>query len=128
MKQKIIAAISALCAALLAIGPWTLFPACTPTAEKIMKCHWCMRALIPVAVILLAVCAFELIVKDKAGLSALFIVGAVGFVMPILLTKVIIGGCAMETMACNTTAFPAVMAVSAAGVVCQLAGIFLKKA
>ena len=122
MKQKIIAAISALCAALLAIGPWILFPACTPTAEKIMKCHWCMRALIPVAMILLAVCAFE------AGLSALFIVGAVGFVMPILLTKVIIGGCAVETMACNTTAFPAVMAVSAAGVVCQLAGIFLKKA
>ena len=93
-----------------------------------MKCHWCMRSLIPVAVILLAVCAFELIVKDKAGLSALFAAGAVGFVMPILLTKVIIGGCAVETMACNTTAFPAVMAVSAAGVVCQLAGIFLKKA
>ena len=128
MKQKIASIGGALCALLLAVGPWTLFPACTPTAEKIMKCHWCMRALIPVAVILLAVCAFELIVKDKAGLSALFAAGAVGFAMPVLLIKVIIGGCAVPTMACNTTAFPAVMAVSAAGVVCQLAGIFLKKA
>ena len=128
MKQKIASIGGALCALLLAVGPWTLFPACTPTAEKIMKCHWCMRALIPVAVILLAVCAFELIVKDKAGLSALFAAGAVGFAMPVLLIKVIIGGCAVPTMACNTTAFPAVMAVSAAGIVCQLAGIFLKKA
>ena len=123
MKQKIASIGGALCALLLAVGPWTLFPACTPTAEKIMKCHWCMRALIPVAVMLLAVCAFELIIKDKAGLSALFIVGAVGFVMPILLTKAIIGGCAVPTMACNTTAFPAVMAVSAVGIALQAIGL-----
>ena len=75
------------------------------------------------AVMLLAVCAFELIVRDKAGLSALFIVGAVGFVMPILLTKAIIGGCAVPTMACNTTAFPAVMAVSAVGIALQAIGL-----
>ena len=43
--------------------------------------------------------------------------------MPVLLIKVIIGGCAVETMACNTAAFPAVMAVSAVGIVLQAIGL-----
>ena len=49
MKQKITAGVTLLTALLLGVGPWTFFKACPVTPEKIMKCHWCCLALIPLA-------------------------------------------------------------------------------
>lgn len=46
MKQKVVSIVSGILALLLAVGPWTLFQAC-PTTEKVMKCHWCCRAVYP---------------------------------------------------------------------------------
>ena len=127
MKQKITSIVTLICAALLAIGPWTMFKPCIPTAEKIMKCHWCCRAIIPIAVILVVIAVLQLLAKEAGQVKLLSVVAAVSFVMPILLTTVIIGGCMKPEMACNVLAFPVINVISVIGIVLQVINLLIKK-
>lgn len=126
MKQKVVSIVSAILALLLAVGPWTLFQAC-PTTEKVMKCHWCCRAVIPVAIILLVIAVLQFLIKDTKIFSKLSLVGVVGFIMPILLTTLLIGGCAKPEMACNVIAFPVINTIAAVGIVLQIIGSLTKE-
>lgn len=126
MKQKVVSIVSGILALLLAVCPWTLFQAC-PTTEKVMKCHWCCRAVIPVAIILLVITVLQLLIKDTKLFRKLSLVGIVGFIMPILLTTLLIGGCMKPEMACNVVAFPVINTLSAVGIVLQVIGFLTKE-
>ena len=126
MKQKVVSIVSGILALLLAVGPWTLFQAC-PTTEKVMKCHWCCRAVIPVAIILLVITVLQLLIKDTKLFRKLSLVGIVGFIMPILLTTLLIGGCMKPEMACNVVAFPVINTLSSVGIVLQVIGFLTKE-
>ncbi|MDU6877532.1 DUF4418 family protein [Clostridium tepidum] len=125
MKRKIISVISILLSILLAIGPWTLFKAC-PTTKKVMKCHWCCKAIIPIAIILIIIGIFQLVSKNNESLKILNIIAAVCFIMPILLTTILIGGCMKAEMACNVVTFPIINTLSVIGIIINLIGLFSK--
>lgn len=127
MKQKITSILSLISAVLLAVGPWTLFQACIPTEEKTMKCHWCCKAIIPIAIILMIVAVFELLEKDRKHLKALSIIGIASFAMVLLLTTKLIGGCMKPEMPCNVLAFPVINALSAVGIILQAVNFVTKE-
>ncbi|NFN87745.1 DUF4418 family protein [Clostridium sporogenes] len=125
MKQKIISVISILLSILLAIGPWTMFKVC-PKAQKIMKCYWCCKAIIPIAIILIIIGIFQLISKNNKSSKILNIIAAICFIMPILLTTILIGGCMKAEMPCNVVTFPIVNTISVVGIIINLIGLFSK--
>lgn len=112
MKNKIlISAVYAAAAVLLAVGPYTLFKVCA-VMEKPMKCWWSVRAEIGIA-LLLAVHAL-LYLFTKSNREKLFVTlgaAAVG-VIAILIPSVLIGGCKMATMACQSVTFPSVYVIA----------------
>lgn len=126
MNQKIIAIGTLLCAVLLGVGPWTVFKACEPTPEKVMKCHWACVAVIPIALLLGVTALMELVAKDSSCKKALSAVGVTAIIGVILLPSVLIGGCMKPEMPCNVLAFPCIYAISAIGLVLQAMG-FLGK-
>ena len=127
MKQKITAGGTLLTALLLGVGPWTFFKACPVTPEKIMKCHWCCLALIPLALVLGAAGIVQLMAKSREARQAVCLLAAAAYIGTILLPAVLIGGCAKPEMACNVLTYPCVYAVSALGLVFQAAGLFIGK-
>lgn len=66
-----------------------------------MKCHWAGQAAIAVCVIILAAAVMALLAKK--GHKGLMVVSAVGGIMLFLVFTSLIGVCASETMACQTT-------------------------
>lgn len=78
MKQKITAGVTLLTALLLGVGPWTFFKACPVTPEKIMKCHWCCLALIPLALVLGVAGIVQLMAKSREARQAVCLPGGCG--------------------------------------------------
>jgi hypothetical protein len=96
---------------LITLGPQFLFKVCEPAGENFMKCHWTAQAEIGAGA-LIAALGITLIVfaspRTRLGLAiAVFLSG----VLALLLPHVLIGGCAMDTMACRKIAFPAITVV-----------------
>jgi hypothetical protein len=98
---------------LISLGPQYIFKVCEPMARgRFMTCHWTGRAEIGVGFMIAALGLLSLTFKSaktRLGLAcAVFLSGAAALSVP----HILIGGCAMETMACRTTAFPALTVLS----------------
>ncbi|MDR1943890.1 MAG: DUF4418 family protein [Synergistaceae bacterium] len=126
MKNRIISGVSALILGLLiSMGPRYLFKVCEPApGSRFMNCHWTARAELGVGV-MIAVLGLTLLVFKSGGTRlgvacAIFLSGALVLSFP----HALIGGCAMEAMACRRTAFPALTVLGVLTVVGSALEIF----
>jgi hypothetical protein len=114
MKIRITGGITALVLGLLiAAGPQFLFRVCGLTADGgFMRCHWSAQAEIGVGALIAALGLASLFFaspKIRMGLSIGIFLSAV---LALLIPHSLIGGCAMHSMACRKTAFPAITVIS----------------
>lgn len=98
---------------LIALGPQFLFKVCPVVEGMFMKCHWSARAEIGIGGPLIAGLGTALIFfaspHIRLGLTiGIFLSG----VLALLIPHVLIGGCAMHSMACRKAAFPAITVLS----------------
>ena len=104
MSSGVVASILGLA---IAWGPQFVFKVCEPVrVGHFMTCHWTAQAEIGVGMFISLLGIFLICcpVKDiRLGVT----VGIFGAGVLVLLFPHLIGGCRMETMACRTTAFPA---------------------
>ncbi len=91
---------------LLCTGPVTLFKVCD-VGESPMKCYFCAKAVTAVSIILIAASIIYFFTKTVREKIIINILTAVTGTVIILIPALIIGGCKMKTMACQTAAFPA---------------------
>ena len=112
MKNKILAAITAVLGLLAAIGPRTLFPVCS-AAEMKMKCYYAANAEVAVGIIAAIVgIAIILIDKNKIRISLSAVQAILGLVI-ILIPTAIIGVCGSPMMHCVSTTKPALIVIGA---------------
>lgn len=115
-------------AILYIVGPNSIFKVCE-VGDSPMKCHWSVLAESGVAIILLGIALIYGITKtfrEKSLISFVTIlIGTVAIIIP----SVLIGGCSMKTMACQSQAFPAFYVISLLIILVSIANIFyqLKK-
>ena len=105
---------------LLALGPQFLFKVCD-TDPNIMRCHWTAQAEIGIGgiIALLGIAMFIFAdIKIRLGLSIGILLSGI---CALLVPHVLIGGCSTASMACNTTAFPAITVIS----ILLLAGVLI---
>jgi hypothetical protein len=110
---------------LISIGPRYFFKVCQPMmGMPFMTCHWTARAELGVGIVIAALGLLSLAfgsAKTRLGLAcAVFLSGALALAFP----HVLIGGCAMETMACRTIAFPVLTVLSVLAIACSALEIF----
>ena len=94
---------------LLALGPQFLFKVCD---SHTMICHWTAQAEIGIGGIIALLGVAMLIftdIKIRLGLSIGILLSGIH---ALLVPHVLIGGCSTPSMACNTTAFPAITVIS----------------
>ena len=116
MKNKILAAITAVLGLLAAIGPRTLFPVCS-AAEMKMKCYYTANAEIAAGIIAAIVgIAIILIDKNKVRVALSAIQAILGLVI-ILIPTVIIGVCGSPMMHCVSVTKPALIVIGALDIV-----------
>jgi hypothetical protein len=109
MKNRIVSGVAAIVLGLaIAWGPRFLFKVCAPMMDgRFMKCHWTAQAEIGVGMFI-ALLGLFLLCCPAGDVRLGVTVGIFGAgVLVLLFPHALIGGCAMETMACRTTAFPA---------------------
>ena len=94
---------------LLALGPQFLFKVCD---SHTMRCHWTAQAEIGIGGVI-ALLGIALIIftdiKIQLGLSIGILLSGIH---ALLVPHALIGGCSTPSMACNTTAFPAITVIS----------------
>lgn len=124
MKNKVIIIGVYLAAALLYIvGPNSLFKVCE-VGEKPMKCHWSTQGEIGIAIILIGIAVVYAAAKTAREKGLLSIISIVNSVVAILIPAVLIGGCGMKTMPCQSTTFPAFYIISFILILISLFNIF----
>jgi hypothetical protein len=114
MKIRIIGGSAALVmGSLIVAGPQFLFKVCGLTADGgFMRCHWSAQAEIGVGALIAALGLASLFFassKIRMGLAIGIFLSAV---LALLVPHGLIGGCAMHSMACRKTAFPAITVIS----------------
>jgi hypothetical protein len=112
-KSSVISAVVYLVAALvLSLGLATVFKSCS-TAEKVMRCHYSTVTVGAVSIFLYTAAIASLFsdaLKTKLFIHVVVIETAV---INILVPKLLIGGCGMNTMRCQSITFPAIYLTSA---------------
>jgi hypothetical protein len=116
---RIFGILISLLGALTALIPIWIFPACEKLIETAaggtvpMKCHWSGKAEIGIGALIL--CSGILLVSlrsphTRIGVSLMSALSAfLGIAVPAFL----VGGCAMKTMTCRISTFPAIYALCA---------------
>lgn len=107
--------------ALIAIGPWTIFPVCDHS-EMVMKCYYTALASIVVGSLIFLVGILLLLAKRAETKIALGALGAGLGVWTALIPTALIGVCEMDTMNCVQQTAPALIAL---GTITLLASIVL---
>ncbi|MDR1972898.1 MAG: DUF4418 family protein [Treponema sp.] len=97
---------------LVSLGPQFLFKACGPLVGSDgpawMKCHWSVQAELGMGA-LIAALGIAILVFRSRDIRLGLLVGVLFAAVPALLVPhVLIGGCAMRTMACQALTFPAI--------------------
>lgn len=124
MKNKIISVgVYLLAAVLYIVGPKSIFRVCE-VGEKPMKCYWSTQSLIGIAIILLGIAVVYALTKTKREKLLISAISIVTNIIAILIPSVLIGGCKMKTMACQSTTFPAVYVIGAVAILISIANIF----
>lgn len=119
MKNRFLSGIVvAVLGLLTALVPVYIFPPCTKVIETAaggtmpMKCFWSGQAEIGIGLLILCGGILMIIFQSpltRIGVSCMTaLAGVLAFLVPALL----IGGCAMPTMACRMTTFPALYVLS----------------
>jgi hypothetical protein len=98
---------------LIALGPQFLFKVCPVVDGMFMRCHWSARAESGIGGLLIAGLGIALdffaYSKIRLGLTiGIFLSG----ILALLIPHVLIGGCAMHSMACRKVSFPAITVIS----------------
>ena len=107
MKNKIInITILLLAAVLYIVGPESIFKVCE-VGDKPMKCHWSVLAEIGVAILLIGIAAVYVLTKTAREKGILSFLAILNSIVAILIPSVLIGGCGMKTMPCQSSTFPA---------------------
>lgn len=128
MKNKITNVIVYLtCGILLIVGPYTLFRVCE-TSDMIMKCFWATKAVNAVGGLISFFGIVSLLVKSKDAVLAVNLCGAAAGITAILIPSILIGGCTMNTMACQVLTFPAIYFISIVVILFSIGNlVYLKK-
>jgi len=124
MKNKLITSIIYLAAAILFIvGPATIFKVCE-VEEKPMLCHWSTRAEIGIAIILIVAAILYFLTKTVREKIFITIVAIVVSIVAVLVPNILIGGCTMKTMACQSITFPAFYVISSVLIIYSVINIY----
>lgn len=112
MKNKIAIFIIYLVAAgLYILGPQSLIKGCE-VGDSPMKCYWSIQAVAVLAIVLLGITLLYLLTLTSRERTLLSTLAALTGVIAFLIPKVIIGGCSMKTMGCQSITFPAFYVIS----------------
>ena len=124
MKNKLITIITYLAAAILFIvGPKTIFKVCE-VGEKPMLCHWSTRAEIGIAIILIVVAILYFLAKTVREKIFVISISIVVIIVSVLIPSILIGGCNMKTMACQSITFPAFYLISSILIIYSVINIY----
>jgi hypothetical protein len=118
MKNRIASGIAVIIFGLLiALGPQFLFKVCEPVSpmaahdgggQTWMKCHWSAQAEIGIGGLLAALGIGLLLFSSKDTRFGLTVGVFLSAILALLIPHVLIGGCSMPTMQCQSLAFPAI--------------------
>jgi hypothetical protein len=118
MKNRIASGITVIIlGSLIALGPQFLFKVCEPASpiaahdeggQTWMKCHWSAQAEIGIGFLLAALGIGLLVFASKDTRLGLTVGIFLSAVLALLIPHVLIGGCSMPTMPCQSLAFPAI--------------------
>ena len=113
MKNRLITGIGAIISGLLIfIGPRTIFKLCEAKPDgSWMKCHWTGEAELGVGLLIVALGVLLLIFSSKRTRLGLSVAVAFAGIPVLLFPTVLIGGCMMKTMACQSVTFPALIVI-----------------
>jgi hypothetical protein len=128
MKNKIIiVGVLLLAAILYIVGPNSIFKVCE-VGDNPMKCHWSVLAEIAIAIVLLGIAVVYAAAKTAREKGLLSIVTIVNSVVAVIIPSVLIGGCGMKSMACQSRTFPALYVISISVILISIINIlFLYK-
>ena len=126
MKNRILSGVVAIVLGMaISWGPQFAFKVCEPAmGGRFMTCHWTARAEIG-AGMFIALLGFFLLCCRAGDIRLGATVGIFGAgILVLLFPHVLIGGCAMETMACRTAAFPALSVLGVLTLAASAANIY----
>ncbi|QNU68591.1 DUF4418 family protein [Ruminiclostridium herbifermentans] len=124
MKNRLITSLIYLITALLLIvGPNTIFKVCE-VMEKPMKCYYSTKAVVGIAIILIAIAILYFFTRTiRESLLLTIAVIPIG-IITLLIPSILIGGCSMKTMACQAVSFPAIYVISVLLIIISVFNIF----
>jgi hypothetical protein len=114
MKNRLITGISAIISGLLiSIGPKTFFKFCDVKPDgSWMKCHWTGEAEFGIGLFIVVLGVLLLVFSSKQTRLGISFAVALGGILALLFPTVLIGGCAMQNMACKIVAIPVLVVIS----------------
>lgn len=123
MKNKfIIASTYGFAALLYIIGPISIFKVCE-VEENPMKCFWSIQSEIGIAILLFGIAAIYTFTKTNREKIQLSLLSIVSSIVTILIPSVLIGGCSMKTMPCQSSTFPAIYVIASIVILVSLFNI-----
>ena len=113
VKNRLITGSGAIISGLfISIGPKIIFKLCGVKPDgSWMKCHWTGEAELGVGLLIVALGVLLLLFSSKQTRLGLSIAVALGGILVLLFPAVLIGGCPMNDMACQSVTFPALTVI-----------------
>lgn len=111
-KESLFGIVVVIFGAFIAVVPQYIFPVCTPTEIKIMKCVWMAKAELGVGLVIVAVGLSMFLFKGKGTAFAFGLSTAFLSLLALALPTVLIGVCKTATMPCVTGTLPALIFIS----------------
>jgi hypothetical protein len=93
---------------LVMLGPRYLFKVCTPGEHSAPICHWSAQAEMGVGALIAALGIGLVVFEDRKICLGLVIGIFLSSIVVLCIPHLLIGGCAMPSMACRKTAFPCI--------------------
>lgn len=109
MSRRIFGIINVIAGLLLFIAPLTFLHPCR---EKVMLCTYSTRAVVLLALIIVALIVTRIVINQRNSDIALSLITILAAVETILIPAKIIGGCGMKTMVCQVKTFPGIYIIS----------------
>jgi hypothetical protein len=130
---RIFGILISLLGALTALIPIWIFPVCEKLIETaaggtvLMKCHWSGQAEIGIGLLVLCSGILLVLLRSPHVRIGVSLMSALSAVLGIAVPAFLIGGCAMETMTCRISTFPAIYVLCALTVALNAANLLLLK-